>query len=67
MHRADSSTCGPHRAAADFAQARAYGIQGVPFFVIAGRYGISGAQDSGIFTVALERVRSESEAPEAEA
>ncbi|HEY9522877.1 MAG TPA: DsbA family oxidoreductase [Thermopolyspora sp.] len=62
-------TAGDHAAAvaADFAQARAYGIQGVPFFVIAGRYGISGAQDSGIFTVALERVRSESEAPEAEA
>lgn len=28
----------------DQAQARAYGIQGVPFFVVDGQYGISGAQ-----------------------
>jgi predicted DsbA family dithiol-disulfide isomerase len=44
---------------ADLDQARAYGIQGVPFYVIDGRYGISGAQDPGIFTIALERVRDE--------
>ena len=31
---------------ADQAQAVAYGIQGVPFFVIDGRYGVSGAQDA---------------------
>ena len=29
---------------ADEAQARAYGITGVPFFVVDGRYGVSGAQ-----------------------
>ncbi len=29
---------------ADQAQARAYGINGVPFFVVDGRYGVSGAQ-----------------------
>ena len=29
---------------ADEAQARAYGISGVPFFVVDGKYGISGAQ-----------------------
>jgi len=29
---------------ADEAQARAYGISGVPFFVVDGRYGVSGAQ-----------------------
>jgi predicted DsbA family dithiol-disulfide isomerase len=29
---------------ADQAQAQAYGIQGVPFFVIDGKYGVSGAQ-----------------------
>ena len=28
----------------DQAQARAYGITGVPFFVVDGRYGVSGAQ-----------------------
>lgn len=44
---------------ADVAQAQAYGIQGVPFFVIDGRYGISGAQDSATFAQALEQVRSE--------
>ena len=31
------------------AQARAYGIQGVPFFVIDGQYGISGAQPPAAF------------------
>ncbi|MGC0251593.1 DsbA family oxidoreductase [Pseudactinotalea sp. Z1748] len=44
---------------ADIAQARGYGIQGVPFFVIDGRYGISGAQKPEVFTRALEQVRSE--------
>ncbi|MGC0144357.1 MULTISPECIES: DsbA family oxidoreductase [unclassified Pseudactinotalea] len=44
---------------ADIAQARAYGIQGVPFFVVDGRYGISGAQKPEVFTQALEQVRSE--------
>ncbi|UWF76655.1 MULTISPECIES: DsbA family oxidoreductase [Microbacterium] len=34
---------------ADQAQARAYGINGVPFFVIDGRYGISGAQPPAAF------------------
>ena len=33
----------------DQAQARAYGIQGVPFFVIDGQYGISGAQPPETF------------------
>ena len=44
---------------ADIAQARAYGIQGVPFFVIDGRYGVSGAQPPEVFTQAIEQVRSE--------
>ncbi|MEE6288364.1 DsbA family oxidoreductase [Georgenia sp. MJ173] len=44
---------------ADLTQARAYGIQGVPFFVIDGRYGISGAQQPEAFTQALEQVRTE--------
>ena len=38
---------------ADQAQAMAYGIQGVPFFVIDERFGISGAQDPTVFASAL--------------
>ncbi len=45
--------------AQDIAQARAYGIQGVPFYVIGGKYGVSGAQRPEVFTRALELVRSE--------
>ncbi len=44
---------------ADVAQAGAYGIQGVPFFVIDGRYGISGAQDPTAFAEALGQVLAE--------
>jgi predicted DsbA family dithiol-disulfide isomerase len=44
---------------ADQAQAAAYGIQGVPFFVIDGKYGISGAQDPETFANALATVRDE--------
>ena len=46
--------------AADIDQARAYGISGVPFFVINGKYGVSGAQAPEIFTQALDKVRAES-------
>ncbi len=38
---------------ADQAQARTYGINGVPFFVIDGRYGISGAQPPEAFESVL--------------
>jgi predicted DsbA family dithiol-disulfide isomerase len=38
---------------ADMNQARAYGISGVPFYVIDGRYGISGAQPAEAFAQAL--------------
>lgn len=38
---------------ADMAQAQAYGISGVPFYVIDGKYGISGAQDPSTFAAAL--------------
>lgn len=41
---------------ADIAQARAYGITGVPFFVLDGRYGISGAQPPETFAAALAQV-----------
>ena len=44
---------------ADIAQAVAYGIQGVPFFVIDGKYGVSGAQPAEVFTQALTQVAGE--------
>ncbi|MES2095023.1 MAG: DsbA family oxidoreductase [Actinomycetota bacterium] len=47
---------------ADVARAIEYGIQGVPFFVIDGRYGVSGAQDAATFANVLERARTEREA-----
>ena len=46
---------------ADVAQAVEYGIQGVPFFVIDGTYGVSGAQDATTFAQLLEQVRTERE------
>ncbi|HET7304561.1 MAG TPA: DsbA family oxidoreductase [Segeticoccus sp.] len=39
----------------DIAEAREIGIQGVPFFVLGGRYGVSGAQPPSVFTRALEQ------------
>jgi predicted DsbA family dithiol-disulfide isomerase len=50
---------------ADVAQAEAYGIQGVPFFVIDGKYGVSGAQDAAAFVNVLEQARAERAEPEA--
>ncbi len=47
---------------ADLAQAVAHGIQGVPFFVIEGRYGVSGAQPSEVFAGALTQVATEQSA-----
>src|SRR5690554_645970 len=46
---------------ADVAQAQEYGIQGVPFFVLDGKYGISGAQEAATFAQALQKVRDEKE------
>lgn len=43
---------------ADQAQARAYGANGVPFFVIADAVGVSGAQPQDVFTRALEQAWS---------
>ena len=40
----------------DIAQARAYGISGVPFYVFNGKYGVSGAQDPAVFTQVLDQV-----------
>jgi predicted DsbA family dithiol-disulfide isomerase len=39
----------------DEAEARALGIQGVPFFVLDRRYGVSGAQPAEVLLEALER------------
>ncbi len=43
----------------DEAQAQAYGIGGVPFFVINGKYGVSGAQPPEVFLHALDQVWQE--------
>ncbi|WP_405372838.1 MULTISPECIES: DsbA family protein [unclassified Microbacterium] len=51
---------------ADQAQAQAYGIQGVPFFVIDGKYGVSGAQPPAAFAQIARQVWAErAEAPAA--
>lgn len=47
---------------ADVAQARAYGSSGVPFFVLDGRFGISGAQPAEVFEQALAQAWSSREA-----
>lgn len=44
---------------ADQAQAAQYGIQGVPFFVINGKYGVSGAQPADAFAQILRQVWGE--------
>ena len=43
----------------DMVQARQYGINGVPFFVIDSRYGISGAQPSEVFVEVLCRAAAD--------
>ena len=44
---------------ADIAQARAFGANGVPFFVIDEKYGISGAQPAELFAQVLDQVWAE--------
>ena len=44
---------------ADQAQATAYGINGVPFFVIDGKYGVSGAQPAEAFAQIVRQVWAE--------
>jgi predicted DsbA family dithiol-disulfide isomerase len=44
---------------ADVDQARAYGITGVPFFVVDGRYGVSGAQPADVLGQVLQRAWDE--------
>jgi len=45
---------------ADLAQARAYGISGVPFFVVDQKFGLSGAQPTEVFAALLNRAWEES-------
>jgi predicted DsbA family dithiol-disulfide isomerase len=45
---------------ADERQAAQYGITGVPFFVVDGKYGVSGAQPSDVLLQVLERAYAES-------
>lgn len=54
-------TSGTYRQAVadDKAQGAAIGVQGVPFFVVDGKYGISGAQPADLFLQALNKVQSE--------
>ncbi len=47
---------------ADQVLGQEYGIQGVPFFVIDGKYGVSGAQESATFAQVLEQVWTERQA-----
>lgn len=51
---------------ADINQARELGINGVPFFVLQGRYGISGAQPAEVFAQALRTVHAENNQPAAQ-
>ncbi len=44
---------------ADIAQARAYGANGVPFFVVDQKYGVSGAQPTEVFEQLLDRAWTE--------
>ena len=44
---------------ADIEEAASLGISGVPFFVLAGKYGISGAQPAEVFESALAQVWDE--------
>ena len=44
---------------ADIDQAHAFGSSGVPFFVIDGKYGVSGAQPSEVFGQVLDRAWAE--------
>jgi predicted DsbA family dithiol-disulfide isomerase len=56
----DALAAGTYAAAveADLRQARAYGISGVPFYVIDGTYGVSGAQAPDTFAQVLAQVDS---------
>jgi predicted DsbA family dithiol-disulfide isomerase len=48
---------------ADQELAMRYGIQGVPFYVLANKYGLSGAQDPALFLKALQTIAAERKQP----
>jgi predicted DsbA family dithiol-disulfide isomerase len=48
---------------ADEQQAAAYGITAVPFFVVDGKYGVSGAQPADLLLQVLERASEDNRAP----
>jgi predicted DsbA family dithiol-disulfide isomerase len=54
-----ASTAYAQDVAADQAQALAYGANGVPFFVIDEKYGVSGAQPPEVFQEALRRANAD--------
>jgi predicted DsbA family dithiol-disulfide isomerase len=54
-----ASTACAQDVAADQAQALAYGANGVPFFVIDEKYGVSGAQPVEVFAEALRRATAD--------
>ncbi|WP_294230039.1 DsbA family protein, partial [uncultured Chryseobacterium sp.] len=47
----------------DIQEARANGVSGVPFFILNGKYSVSGAQPAELFTSALQQTYDETVAP----
>ena len=47
---------------AEEARSRRMGVTGVPFFIIGGRYGVSGAQDPAVLRSVIDKVAEESTA-----
>src|SRR5690625_4062440 len=50
---------------ADIAQSHGFGVNGVPFYVIDGKYGLSGAQEPHVFVSALTQAATDRDAPAA--
>src|SRR5690625_4778151 len=50
---------------ADIAQSHGFGVTGVPFYVIDGKYGLSGAQEPHVFVSALTQAATDRDAPAA--
>lgn len=47
----------------DFSEARSHGISGVPFFILNGKYAVSGAQPADFFAGALQQTYDETVSP----
>ena len=60
MGRHHASGTGHRRVDQDIAEAHTLGIQGVPFFVIDRKYGVSGAQSPEVFSQTLNEAWKES-------